>query len=275
MIQANPAGGTLAGTRTVNAVNGIATFPGLSIDKIGHDYKLAANSGALDAAISEEFDIEPRTILLTNTAWVEYEPAKPDAEASNLEASLVHLGFDVVGFREIDGVHLEILFRETDVMTIPELRANLGGALELGARAAIVKFVERGGTLMMFTGASGGNARVFFNTVFGHDIFPTGGVSNNTLSEVDAAGTSFEGAADLLRKNTTTSAIVQSTLPPGSKAIYGANECVPLCRPATVLAVIPRGAGQVIIFGWSWDNAVPKGGQDNGWLDLLRRAMLY
>jgi hypothetical protein len=276
LIQANPAGGTLAGTRTVNAVNGIATFPGLSIDKIGHDYKLAASSGALAAAISEEFDIEPRTILLTNTDWVQYEPAKPDAEASNLEASLEFLGFDVDGFRETDGEHLEILLRETDVMAIPELRANLGGALQLGARAAIVNFVERGGTLMVFAGANSGNARVFMNTVFGYAAVPTSGVAHNDLNEVNAAGTPFEGAADLLRKNTNTSAITERSLPEGAKTIYGASECVFVdCRIATVLAVIPRSAGRIIFFGWGWDNAHPKGTEDGGWLDLLRRAMLY
>src|SRR5207245_9196554 len=44
-IGANPSGGTLAGTATVAAVSGVATFSGLSIDKAGTGYTLVASSG--------------------------------------------------------------------------------------------------------------------------------------------------------------------------------------------------------------------------------------
>ena len=53
-IGANPSAGTLAGTATVNAVAGVATFSGLSIDKAGTGYTLAATSGALTPATSAE-----------------------------------------------------------------------------------------------------------------------------------------------------------------------------------------------------------------------------
>ena len=56
-IGANPGGGTLSGTVTVNAVNGVATFPGLSIDKSGNGYTLVAASGSLAGATSTTFDI--------------------------------------------------------------------------------------------------------------------------------------------------------------------------------------------------------------------------
>lgn len=35
-IDTNPAGGTLSGTATVNAVNGVANFPDLTIERAGH-----------------------------------------------------------------------------------------------------------------------------------------------------------------------------------------------------------------------------------------------
>ena len=41
-IGTNPAGGTLSGTTTVAAVNGLATFPGLCINNAGTGYTLAA-----------------------------------------------------------------------------------------------------------------------------------------------------------------------------------------------------------------------------------------
>ena len=44
-IATNPGGGTLS-TCSVPAVNGIATFTGCSIDKIGNGYTLTANDGA-------------------------------------------------------------------------------------------------------------------------------------------------------------------------------------------------------------------------------------
>jgi MYXO-CTERM domain-containing protein len=57
----NPAGGTLAGTLTQAAVNGVATFSDLSISKVGTGYALSASSGALTAVASSTFDITAGT----------------------------------------------------------------------------------------------------------------------------------------------------------------------------------------------------------------------
>ena len=56
-LEANPSAGTLSGTVTVNAVNGVATFPGLSIDKVGSGYTLAAAAAGLTGDTSPPFDI--------------------------------------------------------------------------------------------------------------------------------------------------------------------------------------------------------------------------
>ncbi|HEX8450571.1 MAG TPA: hypothetical protein VF647_00675, partial [Longimicrobium sp.] len=55
----NPASGTLSGTATVAAVNGVATFSDLSINKAGAGYTLAASSGSLTGTTSGPFDITP------------------------------------------------------------------------------------------------------------------------------------------------------------------------------------------------------------------------
>jgi hypothetical protein len=60
-IGTNSGGGTLSGTTTVNAVNGVATFSGLSINKTGNGYTLAANSTGLTAATSNTFNITSGT----------------------------------------------------------------------------------------------------------------------------------------------------------------------------------------------------------------------
>ena len=56
-IGTNPAGGTLSGIKTVNAVNGIATFNNLSINKTGTGYTLIVTSGGVPSVTSSAFNI--------------------------------------------------------------------------------------------------------------------------------------------------------------------------------------------------------------------------
>jgi len=56
-IGTNPGGGTLAGTTTVSAVNGVATFSNLAIDRAGSGYRLAASATGLTGGTSAAFNI--------------------------------------------------------------------------------------------------------------------------------------------------------------------------------------------------------------------------
>jgi hypothetical protein len=58
-IAANPSGGSLSDTTTVSAVNGVATFHRLTIDKPGQGYTLraVAPGTTLAAAESKRFDV--------------------------------------------------------------------------------------------------------------------------------------------------------------------------------------------------------------------------
>lgn len=60
-IGTNPAGGTLAGTKTVAAVGGVATFSTLSINNAGNGYTLAASASGLTGATSSAFNITSGT----------------------------------------------------------------------------------------------------------------------------------------------------------------------------------------------------------------------
>ena len=61
-IGTNPGGGTLAGTVTRTAVNGVASFPGLSINKSANGYRLTATSTpVLTSVNSNLFNITPGT----------------------------------------------------------------------------------------------------------------------------------------------------------------------------------------------------------------------
>ena len=64
LASGSPAG-TLGGTKTVNAVNGVATFPGLSIDTVNSNYRLAASSGSLTGATSNAFNTARRATSTT------------------------------------------------------------------------------------------------------------------------------------------------------------------------------------------------------------------
>lgn len=61
-IGSNPAGGTLSGTVTVNAVNGVASFGNVSIDQVGSGYTLTASAAGLTGASSPTFDIVPTQV---------------------------------------------------------------------------------------------------------------------------------------------------------------------------------------------------------------------
>ena len=74
-IGTNPGSGTLSGTTTVAAVNGVATFSNLSINKVGTGYTLNATSAGLASATSSAFNVTPGvaaklafTVQPTNTA---------------------------------------------------------------------------------------------------------------------------------------------------------------------------------------------------------------
>ena len=56
---ANPGAGSLSGTKTVNAIDGIASFTGLAINKASGGYTLSATSVGLTATTSAAFAITP------------------------------------------------------------------------------------------------------------------------------------------------------------------------------------------------------------------------
>lgn len=60
----NPGGlGTLLGTLSRAAVDGVATFDDISVDEIGSGYTLRATAGGLTNGISNAFDVTPRAVL--------------------------------------------------------------------------------------------------------------------------------------------------------------------------------------------------------------------
>src|SRR5207244_4126692 len=71
----NPAGGTLSGTKIVTAVNGVATFSDLSIDRAGNGYTLVATATGLTGATSAPFNIAAPQVRVDVSGGGRIDPA--------------------------------------------------------------------------------------------------------------------------------------------------------------------------------------------------------
>jgi uncharacterized repeat protein (TIGR03803 family) len=74
-LAANPGSGTLEGTLTVAAVNGVATFSNVAITTLGTGYTLTATDGSLTAATSTRFNVTARPSQ--NFAFLSPDPLDP------------------------------------------------------------------------------------------------------------------------------------------------------------------------------------------------------
>lgn len=92
-LVAHASGGVLTGTRTVNAVAGIATFTGLSIDKTGNDYTLKATGTGFTEAVSTQVDV---TAGAANKLAFTVQPAASTVAGATLAAVAVTV-LDVLG----------------------------------------------------------------------------------------------------------------------------------------------------------------------------------
>ena len=146
----NPPGATLGGTVTVNAVAGVATFSGVSINTAAIGYTLTASSGTLTPATTTPFNITAgiATMLLVTT-----QPA--NGTAGVLLAPVVLAAEDL---------HGNVATGFTGPITIAfganPTGATLGGTLTVNAVAGIATFptltVSQSGTGYTLVGSSPG-----------------------------------------------------------------------------------------------------------------------
>lgn len=69
-LSANPGASTLSGTLTVNCVNGVATFSGLSLNNAGAGYTLAFSATGLTGVTSSSFNVNAPGVAFPNEpAW--------------------------------------------------------------------------------------------------------------------------------------------------------------------------------------------------------------
>jgi VCBS repeat-containing protein len=206
-IGSNPAGGTLSGTLTVGAVNGVATFSNLSIDRSGNGYTLTAAADGLTGVTSSTFDIVPgaanRLVFITQpTDRVVGEKFSPGVQVQVQDAGgnpvlaatgTITLTSSVTGTLTGTATATPIL----GTATFNNLAVNKAAvgytltALASGVSSATsVSFdVTRASTTIQITGKSPGGSSVFGQPVqFNYDINivnPGAGSLSGTVTVTD------------------------------------------------------------------------------------------
>lgn len=207
-----------------------------------------------------------KVALLADTAYVDYNPGATGSEASNMEGTINRTAdVRVTPFKGITPEIIGAALLNRKVLVITEPFGGLETDLSGPARDAIVSFVKGGGTLLFSYPA--GTSSTIANSTFGFSLVGSGLDQDPAIDDAEAAGTRFAGGPKDLSQNDATSGITVASLPPGSKAIYKDS------GTAAAVVVIPFEAGQIIFVGWDWFDAAPVGSQDNGWLDVLSRAV--
>jgi hypothetical protein len=91
------AGAAVVGTATVNAVNGVATFSGLAINKAGASYRLTAVSSGLSSVDTAAFDISKTQQTITFAALASKQYGDPPFTVSATSSSGLAVTFTASG----------------------------------------------------------------------------------------------------------------------------------------------------------------------------------
>src|SRR5262249_20123481 len=105
------------GTVTVNAVNGVASFSGLSINKAGTGYKLTAASSGLSIGESSAFDIAKLSQTITFAALASKQYGDPPFHVSATASSGLPVAFSARGACTISGSTVTIKAAGTCAIT--------------------------------------------------------------------------------------------------------------------------------------------------------------
>jgi hypothetical protein len=282
-----PNGATSAGgmtgmylTAAVTAMVGRVPVGAGEVIFLGWDWFDAAPLGSQDGgwnevlrrAILEGRTPQRRVAVYADPAFTDTVSPDPQAEAQNVQASLVKL--DMLATRvtaSSDGAFQAALGAarrpSVDALVVPELTADLGATLVDAAATRLRNFVGTGGTLVVLGGlGSNTNPSAFLNRVFGFSTTAQSPGTTTSTRTSDVAGTLYGSGTAVLAHFGANGGL--GGLPPGSRSVY-------VSGGATTVALIPYGEGSIHFIGWSWLNAQPIGANDGGWLDLLARAVRH
>lgn len=126
------AGAVLGGTLTVNAVNGVASFSGLSISKAGSGYRLTAVSSGLSTAESSSFEITKLAQTITFNPPASKQYGDPPFVISATSSSGLQVSFSASGACSVTSSTVTIKTAGTCVVT-----ANQAGDATFGPAPAV------------------------------------------------------------------------------------------------------------------------------------------
>ena len=195
----NPGGATLSGTRTVNAVNGTASFS-LGVDRIGTGYALVATAQGLQPGLSAAFDVTPGTATQLR---VTQQPPN-GAPGATLQPPVVIAVEDAAG-NPIPGA--------TNAVTVAIANnttgAVLSGTLTQNAVNGLATFndlsVDRNGSYTLMATASGltSSTTQVFSIAGGTTTGPGARLAFSTQPVNTAAGQAISVSVQVLDSNNT------------------------------------------------------------------------
>lgn len=212
-----------------------ATNPPEWVDVFGRAISFA------DAASARSFQIA----YFRDGAFVDLVPSGTgEAEALNLEETLVSMGHTLVPFVGTAAANWQAALTDADMIVISEQEAGfLAPALPADTRSVIADFVLNGGGLLVTDSVT--QNRTLFNDLFGLTTAPGGYGFNATLNPADATGTAFEVGPTTLPTPSATQFFLASSLPARALSYYeNAGN--------TVAATIDQGFGTLGYLGWDW-----------------------
>jgi hypothetical protein len=160
---ANPGGATLSGTKTVNAVDGVASFSGLSVDKVGQ-YTFVASSPGLVGADSSSFVITggaPNTLtFLVSPPPLPASPLDPLTDANSVGKDAPFPAPLQVEIRDANGNLVTDGSSVTMVVAVNGTgTATLGGTTTVASVNGVATFtdlfIDTGGGAMVLAAVSG------------------------------------------------------------------------------------------------------------------------
>lgn len=212
---------------------------------------------------------ENKIYVFTNSEYVDWvEDAGSDSshEANNVIATLRSQGFNLSMFTSIDFSSVTRLAGKRGMIIMPEMETNdLDPDLTSEARTRLSNWVNRGGCLVMFNPDEGSGIEVL-NNVFSFSLGINDINDPISLTEAGASLSAFASAPSEIVVENATVSLNTDTLPVDSVIVYsgsGSNQ--------SAVTLIRYGSGSIFIIGWDWYGAAPIGGEDGGWLDVLRK----
>ena len=146
----HPGGATLRGTRTVDAVRGVASFADLSINRVGTGYTLVATASGVRGATSAAFDVAPAA-----AARLAFTAQPHNATVNGVLAPPVQ----VTAFDTLGNVATGFAANVTVGLTANASGGTLGGTTTVAAASGVATFadlsVNRAGTGYRLTASSG------------------------------------------------------------------------------------------------------------------------